>query len=112
MAESQEARRRLERLVYEYPDAPAVSVAPDLLRFCLKLLTEQDELRELVREAISDGNVRCIHLNHAPTITLCSAERLMRSVAPPVEAATDEEEPRPIKPSGSRAPDQQGFQHG
>jgi hypothetical protein len=30
----------------------------------------------------------------------------------PVEAATDEEEPRPIKPSGSRAPDQQGFQHG
>jgi hypothetical protein len=77
-----------------YNDAPGkVLDVVNLARAYLKLLTEQDELREAVNLVISEAAIvrRAIEENEV----LFRAPRLWSAIdalAPPVEAATDEGE--------------------
>jgi hypothetical protein len=118
MAESQEARRIAEirnelRKGQSYVTPGGLKYWPALDSFNA-LLAEQDELRERIRLKMIEAGRRTTEARDTFEDGYFNglASALDEFSAPPVKAATDEGEPRPIKPSGSRAPDQQGFQHG
>jgi hypothetical protein len=115
MAESQEARRIAEirnelRKGQSYVTPGGLKFWPVLDSFSA-LLAEQVELRERIRLKMIEAGRRTTEARDTFEDGYFNglASALDEFSTPPVEAAT---EPRPIKPSGSRAPDQQGFQHG
>jgi hypothetical protein len=93
MTESQEARRIAEEWIAFFEASPEHEAADDnaaiVARAYLKLLTEQDELRELARSA---RNTAAAPDYDEEAIRDALWALVDAVLAPPVEAATDEGE--------------------